>query len=289
MAIQKLQWDDKNWLKEYKSASTFYDSVKLHSLRELVFRHSQACCCNGGYEIGNKKIQLKAPLESTVYSSKVELSVEKVRPEHKINIVVLNEDCLKTASDHKKEDPLLLNMANAFTPGGGVEYGAPSQEEGIFRSSNYYQTLYPLKNKGYPLNKNYGAVYSPSVTIFRGLEEEGYPLLEKPFDISIAAVAAVENPELDSYGDYNKTQRNQTVNKIKTILNIAMEKHHMNLILSAFGCGAFHNPPDKMAELFSSVLSMEPYRSYFENIYFSIKWSAVNKNFNAFARVFGEI
>ncbi len=288
MSIQKLLWDEKNWLREFKAASTFFDSVKLHSLRELVFRHTQACCCNGGYETALGKVTLQPPLESTVYSERILLDQQKKRGGHKINIEILNEDCLKTAFDHKEMFPLVLNMASSSCPGGGVERGSAAQEECLFRSSNYYQTMYPLKKKFYPLNKNYGAVYSPSVTIFRGLEEEGYPLLEKPFDVSMLAVAAVNRPQLDSYGDYTKAEKNQTVNKIKTILNVAMEKHHMNLVLSAFGCGAFKNPPEKMAVLFKEILSSEPYASYFENIYFSIKWDSVNKNFKAFSKVFLE-
>lgn len=288
MAMQKLTWDEKNWLKEFKSAEIF-DPEKKRQLRELVFRHTQACVLNGGYELGFKRVNLKKPLDSTYFGEKLEINPGKIRGEHQIHIEVINEDCLKTAFDHKEEDPLVLNMASASVPGGGVENGSGAQEETLFRSSNYYKTLYPLKHTAYPLDKNYGAIYSPVVTVFRGLESEGYPLLEEPFDLSFVAVAAVNRPALDEFGAYTAQSKKITLNKIRTIFNVAMEKHHNTLVLSAFGCGAFKNPPDQMAMLFKKVLDEEPYRSYFERIYFSIKQDnndKKNRNFEAFSQVF---
>lgn len=37
-------------------------------------------------------------------------------------------------------------------------------------------------------------VYSPSVTVFRGAESQGYPLLDVPVDVSFLAVAAYRRP-----------------------------------------------------------------------------------------------
>lgn len=65
-------------------------------------------------------------------------------------------------------------------------------------------------------------------------------------------------------------ERQSIQNKIRTILNIAIKFGHINMILSAFGFGAFHNPPLHVANLFKEILLEEPYKGASENVIFSI-------------------
>ena len=44
-------------------------------------------------------------------------------------------------------------------------------------------------------------------------------------------------------------------NKIKQILDIALENGNDSLVLSAFGCGAYGTPPEQMARFFADVLT----------------------------------
>ena len=70
-----------------------------------------------------------------------------------IPVQVLNADCLDVAKTLQDEgcNPVVLNMANAYTPGGGYMTGAGSQEENLFRRSDYCKYLtkehYPIENK----------------------------------------------------------------------------------------------------------------------------------------------
>lgn len=48
------------------------------------------------------------------------------------------------------------------------------------------------------------------------------------------------------------------------------ENGQRTLVLSAFGCGAFRNPPRHMAELFREELSSPEFRSAFHRIVFAI-------------------
>ena len=70
----------------------------------------------------------------------------------------------------------MLNVANAAQPGGGWEHGAGAQEENAFRRSTYNlatsQAHYPIPDKG--------AIYSPTVMVYRGKEKDGYPFMPEP-------------------------------------------------------------------------------------------------------------
>lgn len=281
---KNIYWDNEKWLSSFKKASEARDRNALHNVREAVFRNTQQIVANGGY----RDIELYDPPVSTVFSEEITGLKAVKYSNHQRIIKVLNEDCLETARRLESRNPLVLNMANRRTPGGGVEYGAGAQEECLFRSSNYYRTLYRLRDS-YPMDRNYGGIYSPLVTVFRGLEADGYPLLDKPFITNFVAVAALNRPSLDEHGNYTESERCGMENKIRTILNIAVMYNHRVLILSAFGCGAFKNPPEQVAKLFKQILDEPLYKESFDEIYFSIKPDHNDKltnNFKSFQKVF---
>ena len=57
--------------------------------------------------------------------------------------------------------------------------------------------------------------------------------------------------------------------RIRNILEVAIDNEVDVLILGAFGCGAFHNPPDIVADAFREVLLTDRYRKSFEQIVFA--------------------
>lgn len=58
--------------------------------------------------------------------------------------------------------------------------------------------------------------------------------------------------------------------KIRAILRIGKAEGHDSLILSAFGCGAFANPPEHMAELFRDVFAEAEFQDSFWLVVFAI-------------------
>lgn len=73
-------------------------------------------------------------------------------------------------------------------------------------------------------------------------------------------------------------------NKIKTILNIAIENNLYNIVLGAIGCGAYNNPPSEIAEIFFDIIFKDRYyKNAFEHIYFAILG---NENFQIFQQTF---
>ena len=297
-------WDSKAWVEQFGMARESRDWGLSSGLRRTVFEHTKKVVQDGGYEVDGSWVAVGQSPASTWFCDELKVQGSGA---YETVFEVVNEDCLATArrlageagsgagvsglasGASSGERPLVLNMASRSTPGGGVEGGAGAQEECLFRSSNYYTTLYPLRDVAYPMDRNFGGIYSPEVTVFRGLEAEGYPLLKEPFKVSFVAVAALNGPHLTPSGDYTESERLGMLNKIRTILNIALKFGHKTLVLSAFGCGAFRNPPEKVALLFKEVFGEPAYKGAFEKVVFAIKgdhndWR--NANFEAFRRAF---
>ena len=75
-----------------------------------------------------------------------------------------------------------------------------------------------------------------------------------------------------------------TRNKIRTIFRIGLLYGHDSLVLGAFGCGAFRNPPEEMARLFHEVMEEPEFKDRYRLITFSIidDHNARNANLAAF-------
>ena len=76
-------------------------------------------------------------------------------------------------------------------------------------------------------------------------------------------------------------------NKIKAIIECAVENNIDNLILGAFGCGVFANDPKLVSKTFKKILIDENYYKYFENVHFAI-FTTLNekKNLDEFTKTF---
>ena len=150
--------------------------------------------------------------------------------------------------------------------------------------------------KQYPLDRNFGGIYSSGVTIFRSSESSGYALLDLPFQTAIVSVAAINRPELEKMNGQlciAKHLIEPTKEKMRTILRIAGKYNHNAIVLSAFGCGAFCNPPEHIALLFKEVFAEPEFKTRFALIVFAIisdqnsnRAHNPNGNFEPFRSVF---
>lgn len=201
---------------------------------------------------------------------------------YETEIKVIDKDCIYAAKDliDRGFNPCMLNMASFSTPGGGVAKGSSAQEENIFRRSNIFMSLYQFHSIGenygvkqreerYPLDYNFGGIYTPHVTIFKGGSDTRYTLLEEPFEVAVVSVSAVKNPTLHD-GKLEPWVIDTTKSKIRQIFDIAIENGHDSLVLSAFGCGAYKTPPTEMARLFKEVIDSKKYKRAFKAIHFAI-------------------
>lgn len=200
---------------------------------------------------------------------------------------VENKDCVLAAKAliDAGYNPAMLNLADLYTPGGLVEYGSGAQEENLCRRSNLVQSLYqfsegrvreypglglkPSKAQ-YPMDERFGGVYSGIVTFFRGPEDEGSMLEARPYNIPVISVAALNGPRIDDDGMMLQREVDITLDKMRTILRIGLANEHDSLVLSAFGCGAFANPPAHIAKLFHQVIEEDEFIDCYRLIDFAI-------------------
>lgn len=108
-------------------------------------------------------------------------------------------------------------------------------------------------------------------------------MLKEPYKLSFIAAAALECPNLTEGYRLNTEDENITIEKIKTILALAASEKHDCVVLGAFGCGAFNNPPLHIAEIFKNVIEKH-FQNVFNIIAFSIIFS--EENLKAFENVF---
>ena len=200
---------------------------------------------------------------------------------------VENKDCVLAAKAliDAGYNPAMLNLADLYTPGGLVEYGSGAQEENLCRRSNLVQSLYqfsegrvreypglglkPSKAQ-YPMDERFGGVYSGIVTFFRGPEDQGSMLEARPYNIPVISVAALSGPRIDDKGMMFRPEADITLDKMRTILRIGLDNGHDSLVLSAFGCGAFANPPAHIAKLFHQVMEDDEFADCYRLIDFAI-------------------
>lgn len=169
----------------------------------------------------------------------------------------------------------VLNMANAFGPGGGFTSGSMAQEEALC----YRSTLYATLKKGfYPIRAR-EAIYSPSVVIFRENAKKGHAFLDlnQPGKLPVMAVvsiAADNNPPLNTKTTphtYAKEEDRELMKeRIRITLRVAAHNGHCSLVLGALGCGVFRNPNEDVVNCFFEVLHEQEFQGWFSNITFAV-------------------
>ena len=251
-----------------------------------VYQETMNICRAGGYDTANGYVDLP-PLADVLAASKFYDNPPRVDGKPTVGTTFLdavNADCIDVTRDLVAQgyNPIMLNMANRHTPGGGVLNGARAQEESLFRQSNLCVSLYQYSDyhagllglaKGdgsYPMDRNTGGIYSGRVTFFRTSQRQGDKLVDTPFECAVVSVAAINRPDLNAQGRLVPWAVEATERKIRTMLRIGLVHGHDAIVLGAWGCGAFHNPPEHMAEIFDAVLHEPEFENKFKVVRFAV-------------------
>ncbi|CAF0883349.1 unnamed protein product, partial [Didymodactylos carnosus] len=308
-SIFKRKWDAKLWLQHFhRIPNTDRKDFTRRMLRVTVMLNTLSTVRTGKYRLvkDEKESEIvfqRYPMKTVLYTEQSKLfdcqreSISTIKPRFSLTAIeVVNEDCLVAYERLAAEglNPVLLNMANAVTPGGGYRRGDGAQEENIFRRTNYFVSLdhflepdqrhtqnermkcesngslkqLSTNEKMYPV-EDFGCIYTSGITIFRKTEANGYEYLSKPiYKVSAIALPAYQAPDLTTDNRLSSKIAVGTRKKIENLFAVAYANNHNCLILSALGCGAFKNPPKHVASIFKTVI--EQYAGFFQKIIFAI-------------------
>ena len=196
----------------------------------------------------------------------------------------------------------ILNFASSVAPGGGVVSGEQAQEESICRVSTLYFALsdpdtamkfydrhWELIRAGKMNRRNRDdIIYTPGIIAIRD-DAAGEIMMEEenwyPMDVITCAA-----PDLRQSGDASQfTPSREELLQLhevrwgKILAPAAAHKADV-LILGAFGCGVFANPPELVAEAFNHAV--EPFRHHFETIEFAVYTTRLDSaNYRAFSHI----
>ena len=256
----------------------------------------------------NKK--LRDSVENTINNQKVYPADCMIIPEkcdgQDARIIVSGKRTLEAASSYKDKKVCIMNFASATNPGGGVERGANAQEEALCRISTLYFCLntpemrehfyLPHRKARNPLY-NDDIIYSPEVCVIKKDNAKAEMLAEEDwYKVNVISCAAPNLRKVPSNamnpcsGDKAAEisvddLRKLHEQRIHRIFEVAAENGNEVLIAGAFGCGAFKNPPEVVAEAFFSVVKELGNR--FETIEFAVACGKMpSHNFLTFQKVF---
>lgn len=125
-------------------------------------------------------------------------------------------------------------------------------------------------------------ILSENVTVFKDIDGN---YLEKPF---YTAVMTIPAPNINSEAkNVSGNELNDVIlTRLRYFLYACARYGYRNLVLGAWGCGAFGNDPFMVSDCFYKLFFKEGFNEFFDNVVFAILGKGAN--FTAFKSVFGE-
>ena len=196
----------------------------------------------------------------------------------------------------------ILNFASSVSPGGGVLTGEQAQEECISRLSTlwfalsdketagkFYDYHWELIKKGEMNRRNRDdIVFTPGITVVRDeADNEKMMTEDKWYNIDVITCAAPDVRKTGDVSEYCPTE-NELLEvfeiRWRKILAVAAKHKADVLILGAFGCGVFANPPELVVRAFNNVA--DEFRYHFKTVEFAVYTTdKESRNYKAFGNM----
>lgn len=239
----------------------------------------------GQYSIGESRYYIGEEIEESIERSRF-IDAEtacKIREESVSESGKLSYDYCRVAAmstvealyaitEEHKGNRGILNFASALSPGGGFLLGSNTQEDLLAYSSSMYaaQVKFP---EYYNANKLYNnplytecAIFSPNVVFFRNGD---YSLRTNAVASHVLTLPAVNMKEVKRKRmDVKNAER---VMRERMKLSLALFHYYgaRNIILGAYGCGAFGNDIRKVAWWWRELLQ-DDFSNKFESVTFAV-------------------
>ena len=244
--------------------------------------------------------QFYAPGELALPAEKLARFADEAR------VLVSRERTLQAAGKYAGQRVAVLNFASATNPGGGVTRGSSAQEEALCRCSILYPCLLgdELWQKYYQMHRDRhdatytdACIYTPGVLIIKTDTDAPQRLPEdkmQPVDVITCAAPNLRecpNNAMNPGSDRPVRLTRQDIfslhaQRARKILSVAALHGIDVLILGAFGCGAFSNPPDVVAAAFRDVLT--EFANAFSTVEFAVYCTPRDdSNYQAFRHILG--
>lgn len=197
----------------------------------------------------------------------------------------------------------ILNFASSVTPGGGVTKGTSAQEESICRISTLYPVISDssvsafyerhwqmIHNDTMGRENRDDCIYSPGIYVIREDTFDCEPLPEDRWFQTDVITCAAPDLRISDHGRIYRPSSEELMavhqKRFARIFSLAA-KHEVDvLILGAFGCGAFANPPEIVVQAINSTINS--FLRCFETIEFAVFTNDTETlNYQAFRHITG--
>lgn len=245
---------------------------------------------------------------TVVYDADNYPTLPKSAQAQKMNVCVTKSRTFEAAMRLRKKYPdkriAVHNFASATNPGGGVTRGSRAQEECLCRCSTLYPTLTTpdLWEKYYRFHRNRHdvrytdtCIYTPGVWIIKTDENAPQRMQKQDWCKVDVMTCAAPNLRANPYNVMNPGSGEAVQltdeellklhqKRARHMLSVAAANGAEVLVLGAFGCGAFQNKPEVVAEAYQEVL--KEFAGRFAEVEFAVYCTPRDqKNYEAFRRI----
>jgi uncharacterized protein (TIGR02452 family) len=230
------------------------------------------------------------PVPESVYYPGGEVSEPFPETRYDTQISVTTQRTVEAAETIGGERVGILNFASATRVGGGVTTGSSAQEEAICRVTNLYGALSDCKRRGWyyvkPGDPRYtdNIIYTKGVSVVKTDAKNPQPLDPGEYWCLDVVTCAAPNQRFGAMHDDDVYALFRA--RIAKVLTVFAVNGNADIVLGAWGCGAFRNPPEVVAAAFKDELT-ERFSGGFRKIVFAIYATrGDDNNLTAFRREF---